>query len=180
MTVKAAIAAGLAGVGIEDTSANPSNPIREFDDAVDRVRHAAKAAKGRVLLTGRTDNFIQGRPDLDDTIKRLVAFAEVGADVLYAPYPPDMAAVKAIVKAVAPKPVNILVGTMSGAVPWSELQKAGVKRVSLGVSLYTRVMADLRKAAKQLADGDLASASEGIGFGDIKKMIFEATNPDTA
>jgi 2-methylisocitrate lyase-like PEP mutase family enzyme len=91
-----------------------------------------------------------------------------------------MAAVKAIVKAVAPKPVNILVGTMSGAVPWGELQKAGVKRVSLGVSLYTRVMADLRKAAKQLADGDLASASEGIGFGDVKKMIFEATNPDTA
>jgi 2-methylisocitrate lyase-like PEP mutase family enzyme len=180
VTVEAAIAAGLAGIGIEDTSGNPSNPIREFDDAVERVRHAAKAAKGRILLTGRTDNFIQGRPDLDDTIKRLVAFAEVGADVLYAPYPPDMAAVKAIVKAVAPKPVNILIGTMSGAVPWSELQKAGVKRVSMGVALYTRVMADLRKAAKQLADGDLASASEGIGFGDIKKMIFEATKPDTA
>jgi 2-methylisocitrate lyase-like PEP mutase family enzyme len=179
MTVEVAIAAGLAGVGIEDTSGNPSKPIREFDDAVERVRHAAKAAKGRILLTGRTDNFIQGRPDLDDTIKRLVAFAEVGADVLYAPYPPDMAAVKAIVKAVAPKPVNILVGTMSGAVPWSELQKAGVKRVSMGAALYMRVMGDLRKAAKQLADGDLASASEGIGFGDIEKMIFEATKPST-
>jgi 2-methylisocitrate lyase-like PEP mutase family enzyme len=180
VTVEAAIAAGLAGIGIEDTSGNPSNPIREFDDAVERVRQAAKAAKGRILLTGRTDNFIQGRPDLDDTIKRLVAFAEVGADVLYAPYPPDMAAVKAIVKAVAPKPVNIVVGTMSGAVPWTELQKAGVKRVSMGVTLYTRVMADLRKAAKQLADGDLASASEGIGFGEIKKMISEATKPNTA
>ena len=180
VTVEAGIAAGLAGIGIEDTSGNPSNPIREFDDAVARVRHAAKAAKGRILLTGRTDNFIQGRPDLDDTIKRLVAFAEVGADVLYAPYPPDMAAVKAIVKAVAPKPVNILIGTMSGAVPWSELQKAGVKRVSMGVALYTRVMADLRKAAKQLADGDLASASEGMGFGEIKKMISEATKPNAA
>jgi len=77
VTVEAAIAAGLAGIGIEDTSGNPSNPIREFDDAVERVRQAAKAAKGRILLTGRTDNFIQGRPDLDDTIKRLVAFAEV-------------------------------------------------------------------------------------------------------
>ncbi|MDB6161727.1 MAG: 2-methylisocitrate lyase [Gammaproteobacteria bacterium] len=180
VTVEAAIAAGLAGIGIEDTSGNPSNPIREFDDAVERVRQAAKAAKGRILLTGRTDNFIQGRPDLDDTIKRLVAFAEVGADVLYAPYPPDMAAVKAIVKAVAPKPVNIVVGTMSGAVPWAELQKAGVKRVSMGVTLYTRVMADLRKAAQQLADGDLASASEGIGFGEIKKMISEATKANTA
>jgi 2-methylisocitrate lyase-like PEP mutase family enzyme len=180
VTVEAAIAAGLAGIGIEDTSGNPSNPIRGFDDAVERVRQAAKAAKGRILLTGRTDNFIQGRPDLDDTIKRLVAFAEVGADVLYAPYPPDMAAVKAIVTAVAPKPVNILVGTMGGAVPWSELQKAGVKRVSMGVALYTRVMGDLRKAAKQLAEGDLASASEGIGFGDVKKMISEATKPNAA
>jgi 2-methylisocitrate lyase-like PEP mutase family enzyme len=180
LTVEAAIKAGLAGIGIEDTSGNPSNPIREFDDAVERVRQAAKASRGRILLTGRTDNFIQGRPDLDDTIKRLVAFAEVGADVLYAPYPPDMAAVKAIVKAVAPKPVNIVVGTMSGAVPWTELQKAGVKRVSMGSALYSRVMSDLRKAAKQLADGDLASASEGIGFGEIKKMISEATKPNPA
>jgi len=180
VTVEAAIAAGLAGIGIEDTSGNASNPIRKFDDAVARVREAAKKAKGRILLTGRTDNFIQGRPDLDDTIKRLVAFAEVGADVLYAPFPPDMAAVKAIVRAVAPKPVNIVVGTMSGTVPWRELQKAGVKRVSMGVTLYTRVMGDLRKAAKQLADGDLASASEGIGFGEVKKMISEATKPNAA
>jgi 2-methylisocitrate lyase-like PEP mutase family enzyme len=179
-TVEVAIAAGLAGIGIEDTSGDPSNPIRGFDDAVERVRQAAKTAKGRILLTGRTDNFIQGRPDLEDTIKRLVAFAEVGADVLYAPYPPDMDAVSAIVKAVAPKPVNILVGTMSGAVPWAELQKAGVKRVSMGVALYTRVMGDLQKAAKQLADGDLAAASEGIGFGEVTKMIFEAPNPNAA
>jgi 2-methylisocitrate lyase-like PEP mutase family enzyme len=173
-TVEAAIGAGLAGIGIEDTSGDPSNPIRKFDDAVERVRHAAKVAKGKIVLTGRTDNFLQGRPDLEDTIKRLVAFAEVGADVLYAPYPSDMDAVRAIVKAVAPKPVNIVVGTMSGTLPWSELQKAGVKRVSMGVALYTRVMGDLRKAALQLSKGDLASASEGIGFGEVKKLIIEA------
>jgi 2-methylisocitrate lyase-like PEP mutase family enzyme len=173
-TVEAAIAAGLAGIGIEDTSADPANPIRDFDEAVERVRQAAKVAKARIVLTGRTDNFLQGRQDLEDTIKRLVAFAEVGADVLYAPYPPDMDAVKAIVKAVAPKPVNIVVGTMRGALPWTELQKAGVKRVSMGVALYTRVMGDLQKAAKQLADGDLASASAGMSFGEIKKLISEA------
>jgi 2-methylisocitrate lyase-like PEP mutase family enzyme len=173
-TVEAAIAAGLAGIGIEDTSGDPAHPIRTFDDAVERMRQAAKAAKGRIVLTGRTDNFIQGRPDLEDTIKRLTAFAEVGADVLYAPYPPDMDAVKAIVKAVAPKPVNIVVGTMSGALPWSELQKAGVKRVSMGVALYTRVMGDLKKAAQQLAGGDLASASTGLSFGEIKRLISEA------
>jgi len=173
-TVEAAIAAGLAGIGIEDTSGDPSDPIRKFDDAVDRVRHAARVAKGKIVLTGRTDNFLQGRPDLEDTIKRLVAFAEVGADVLYAPYPSDMDAVRAIVKAVAPKPVNIVVGTMSGTLPWSELQKAGVKRVSMGAALYTRVMGDLRKAALQLSKGDLASASEGIGFGEVRNLITEA------
>jgi 2-methylisocitrate lyase-like PEP mutase family enzyme len=173
-TVNAAIEAGLAGIGIEDTSADPSSPIRKFDDAVERIRQAAKAAKGRIVLTGRTDNFIQGRPDLEDTIKRLVAFAEVGADVLYAPYPTDMDAVRAIVKAVAPKPVNILIGTMSGTLPWTELQKAGVKRVSMGSALYNRVMGNLRKAARQLAEGDLASASEGMGFGEIRKLISEA------
>src|SRR6202012_2986432 len=111
-TVELAIKGGLAGIGGEDKSADPSKPIRDFDDAVERMRHAVKAAKGRILLRGRADNFLEGRPDLDDTIKRLVAFAEVGADVLYAPLPPDVDAVKAIVKAVAPKPVNIVVGTM--------------------------------------------------------------------
>ena len=87
---------------------------------------AAKAAHGRIVLTGRTDNFIQGRPDLADTIRRLTAFAEVGADVLYAPYPADMDAVIALVKAVAPKPVNIVVRPMSGPVPLQALQQAGV------------------------------------------------------
>jgi 2-methylisocitrate lyase-like PEP mutase family enzyme len=116
-------------------------------------------SKGKIMLTGRTDNFLQGRPDLDDTIRRLVAFADVGADVLYAPFPPDMDAVRAIVKAVAPKPVNLLIGTMKGTLPFAEVQKTGVKRVSLGVALYTCVIADLRKAAAELAQGDLASAS---------------------
>jgi 2-methylisocitrate lyase-like PEP mutase family enzyme len=174
-TVEAAIAAGLAGIGIEDTSGDPAHPIREFDDAVERVRHAAQAAKGRILLTGRTDNFIQGRPDLEDTIKRLVAFAEVGADVLYAPYPADMDAVRAIVKAVSPKPVNLLVGTMSGTVPWVDLQEAGIKRLSMGAALYMRVMDDLKKAAEQLSAGDLASASRGMGFGEVTKLISEAS-----
>lgn len=80
-TVEMAIDAGLAGIGIEDTSGNPAKPIRDFDEAVGRVRYAARAARGRIVLTGRTDNFLEGRNDLDDTIRRLAAFAEVGADV---------------------------------------------------------------------------------------------------
>ena len=79
----------------------------------------------------------------------------------------------------APKPVNIVVGTMEGPVSIADLQKAGVKRVSMGVALYTRVMGDLRKAAQQLLQGELASASEGIGFGEVKKMIAEAQRPGT-
>jgi 2-methylisocitrate lyase-like PEP mutase family enzyme len=175
-TVEVAIAAGLAGIGIEDTTGDPANPIRAFDDAVQRVRAAAKVAKGRIVLTGRTDNFLQGRPDLEDTIKRLVAFADVGADVLYAPYPTDMDAVRAIVNAVAPKPVNIVVGTMSGVVPWVELQQAGVKRVSMGASLYTRVMSDLRTAARELMSGDLKTASTGMRLREISTLISDATN----
>jgi 2-methylisocitrate lyase-like PEP mutase family enzyme len=149
-TVEAAIAVGLAGLGIEDTSGNPDKPLRDFDDAVARVAAAAKVAKGRIVLTGRTDNFLQGNPDLADTIKRLTAFAEAGADVLYAPYPGSMSDVAMIVKAVAPKPVNVLVGTMEGAVPVADLKKAGVRRVSMGGALYLRAMADLKIAAKQL------------------------------
>jgi 2-methylisocitrate lyase-like PEP mutase family enzyme len=173
-TVEAAIAACLAGIGIEDTSGNPEKPIRDFDEAVDRVAAAAKVAKGRIVLTGRTDNYIQGNPNLEDTIKRLTAFAEVGADVLYAPYPNNMSDVVAIVKAVAPKPVNVIVGTMEGPVPVADLQKAGVKRISMGVALYTRVMADLKIAAKQLADGDTGASSAGLAFREATDLIKSA------
>jgi 2-methylisocitrate lyase-like PEP mutase family enzyme len=175
-TVAAAIAAGLAGIGIEDTSGDPSRPIRDFDEAVARVAAAAKVAKGRIVLTGRTDNFLQGRLDLADTIRRLTAFADVGADVLYAPYPADMDQVAAIVRAVAPKPVNLVVGTKAGILPVADLQRAGVKRISLGAALYSRVMADMQKAAKELAGGDLASASAGLPFRDVLKMIAEAAS----
>ena len=131
-TVEAAVEFGLAGIGVEDTSGNPDQPIRDFDEAVNRIRSAVDAAKGRIVVTGRTDNFIQGRPDLDDTIRRLTAFAEVGADVLYAPFPPDLDALVAIVTAVAPTPVNVLVSPSDKVLTVAELQKAGVKRISLG------------------------------------------------
>jgi len=174
-TVEAAIAAGLAGVAIEDTTADPSRPIHTFDDAVERVRQAAKAAKGRILLTARTDNFLQGIDDLEDTIKRLVAFAEVGADVLYAPFPDDMDAIRAIVKAVAPKPVNVVVGPASGVVPVAELQAAGVKRISLGAVPYTHAMGALRAALKEAASGNLVPISTGMRGGAIMKLLGEAT-----
>lgn len=170
-TVEAAIASGLAGLGIEDTTANPQQPIHDFDPAVSRVRAAAQAAKGRILLTGRTDNFLHARPDLDDTIRRLVAFAEVGADVLYAPGLPDMDSIKAVVRAVAPRPVNVVVGPDTGPVPLGVLSDAGVKRVSLGGVLYKRAMTSLADAARTLAAGDIAAAARGASGVDIAALL---------
>jgi 2-methylisocitrate lyase-like PEP mutase family enzyme len=170
-TVEAAVAAGLGGLGIEDTTADPARPIHDFDAAVARVRAAAKAARGRTLLTGRTDNFLQGRPNLDDTIRRLVAFAEVGADVLYAPGLPDMAAIHAVVRAVAPKPVNVVVGPRTGPVPLAELAAAGVKRVSLGGALYRGAMAAVVAAAEALRTGDIATGARGIPSGEIAALL---------
>ncbi|MER8162051.1 isocitrate lyase/phosphoenolpyruvate mutase family protein [Streptomyces sp. NPDC094472] len=175
-SVEAAVASGLAGIGIEDTSGNPDQPIRDFEDAVNRMRSAVNAAKGRIVVTGRTDNFIQQRPDLDDTIRRLTAFAEVGADVLYAPYPPDLDALTAIVTAVAPTPVNVLISPADKVLTVAELRKAGVKRISVGPALYTHAMGALEQAAKALVTGDLTAATTGISFERISELLTRGKN----
>jgi 2-methylisocitrate lyase-like PEP mutase family enzyme len=169
-TVRAAIEAGLAGIGIEDTTAGTAHPIHDFDVAVARVRAAAQAARGRIVLTGRTDNYLHGRADLADTIARLVAFAEAGADVLYAPGLPDMAAIRAVVAAVAPKPVNVLIGP-SKPVPLAELSAAGVRRVSVGGALYRRTMTSLVEAARALRDGDLRVFAGAISGSEIGGLL---------
>lgn len=170
-TVEAAAASGLAGLGIEDTTADPVTPIHPFDLAVSRIRAAAGAARGRILLTGRTDNFLHGRPDLDDSIRRLVAFAEAGADVLYAPGLPDMEAIRAVVRAVAPKPVNVLIGP---GVTVAELEAAGVRRISLGGALYRRAMGALNDAANSLRAGDISGALRGAIAGKDLNAILPA------
>lgn len=175
LTVEAAIAAGLAGLGIEDTTADPARPLHSFDHAVARVRRAAEAARGRILLTGRTDLFLHGRDDLDEVIRRLVAFAEVGADVLYAPGLPDMEAIRAVVRAVAPRPVNVVVGPRSGPVPLPVLAEAGVRRVSLGGALYRHCLAALVAAGEALQRGDLAAAATGLPSGEIAALLPATT-----
>jgi len=175
-TVEAAVESGLAGIGVEDTSGDPDMPIRDFDEAVSRVRSAVAASKGRIVVTGRTDNFIQGRPDLDDTIRRLTAFAEVGADVVYAPFPPDLDALVAIVTAVAPTPVNVLVSPSDKVLTVAELQQAGVKRISLGPMLYTHAMGAAEEAAKALLAGDLASATTGMKFAGVNELLARGKN----
>ncbi|TXC68899.1 isocitrate lyase/phosphoenolpyruvate mutase family protein [Sphingorhabdus soli] len=176
LTVEAAVAGGLAGLGIEDTTADPLRPIHDFDDAVARVAAAAKRAKGRIVLTARTDNFLHGRPDLDDTIRRLTAFADVGADVLYAPALPDQDAVRAVVRAVAPKPLNVLLGPFDGFIPLAELDALGAVRISIGGAAYLRAMGEVKTTAAKLANGDLSAASGGIRSGDISRLF--PTNMD--
>ena len=175
-TVEAAIESGLAGIGIEDTSGNPDQPIRDFDEAVSRIRSAVNAAKERVVITGRTDNFLQGRPDLEDTIRRLTAFAEAGADVLYAPLLPDLDALVAVVTAVAPKPVNVLISPSDNVLTVAELQQVGIKRISLGPALYTHTAEALEKAARVLAGGDLASATTGMTFDRVNELLGRTAN----
>lgn len=169
-TVEAAIARGLAGIGVEDTTGDPSRPIRGFDDALRRIEAAAASARGRIILTGRTDNFMWGLTDLDDTIRRLTAFAEAGADVLYAPNLPDIASIRAVVDAVAPKPVNVLVGPQDGAT-LAELQLIGVRRISLGVDPYTHALDAIQAAALKLAGGDLTALASNLTFGHIIGLI---------
>jgi 2-methylisocitrate lyase-like PEP mutase family enzyme len=177
VTIEGAAESGLAGVGVEDTTGNPGQPIREFDDAVNRVRSAVAAAKRRIVVTARTDNFIQGRPDLDDTIRRLTAFAEVGADVLYAPYPPDLDALSAIVNAVAPTPVNVLISPADKVLTVAELRDAGVRRISLGPALYTHAMAAIEHATKAVLAGDLTSVTTGISFGRVVELLASQPEP---
>jgi 2-methylisocitrate lyase-like PEP mutase family enzyme len=169
-TVEAAIAAGLGGLGIEDTTADPEHPLWDFDEAVTRIRAAAKTARGRIMLTGRTDNYLHGRTDLDDTIARLTAFAEVGADVLYAPGLPDMDAIRAVVRAVAPKPVNVLIGP-NEPVPLAELDAAGVRRVSVGGALYRSAMTSLIETAEALRAGDLCAVTRAIPGREIASLF---------
>jgi 2-methylisocitrate lyase-like PEP mutase family enzyme len=169
-TVRAAIESGLAGLGIEDTTADPAHPIHDFDLAVARVAAASRAASGRILLTGRTDNYLHGRTDLDDTIARLAAFAEAGADVLYAPGLPDMDAIRAVVAAVAPKPVNVLIGP-SKPVPLAELSAAGVRRVSVGGALYRSAMTSLIESARALREGDLGLFRDAISGSEIAGLL---------
>ena len=171
LTVRASIAAGLAGLGIEDTTADPQRPIHDFDAAVARVSAAASEAHGRIVLTGRTDNYLHGRTDLDDTIRRLTAFAEAGADVLYAPCLPDMDSIVAVVRAVAPKPVNVLIGPEDGEVTLAQLSAAGVKRISVGGALYRRAMTALVQAAEGLSRGELGAARGAIPGSEIASLM---------
>jgi 2-methylisocitrate lyase-like PEP mutase family enzyme len=153
-TITMAAGIGLVGGSIEDATGDPARRLYDPAHAAERVAAAVQAARDvgfPFVLTARTENFLQGNPDLDDTIKRLQAFEKAGADVLMAPGLPDLAAVKAVCAAVT-KPVNFMAGIRGRSFTVAELADAGVKRISLATSLFRAAMTGLLSAATEVKD----------------------------
>src|SRR5262249_42427065 len=151
--VKLAAATGIAGLSIEDSTGDAVEPLYPFDLAVERIRAARRAIDEpgpAVLLPGRSEGFIAGRPDLDETIRRLQAYAEAGADCLYAPGIDTTEQISAVVAAVAPKPVNLLV--YAPFVTVEEAADLGVRRISVGGALAKTAWAGFLEAAGEIAN----------------------------
>jgi 2-methylisocitrate lyase-like PEP mutase family enzyme len=150
-TVRMAAEAGLVGCSIEDSTGDKNRPLYELRLAVERIAAAVETARSmpfQFVLTARAENFVRGKPDLDDTIKRLQAYEKAGADVLFAPALPDLAAVREVCSALS-KPVNFMVGIRGKSFSLTELVEAGVRRISFASSLYRAAMTGLIEAASE-------------------------------
>lgn len=153
-TIRLAAGVGLVGASIEDATGDRGRPLYDIGLATERVAAAVEAARALPFpftLTARAENFLRGHPDLDDTIARLGAFERAGADVLFAPGLPDLAAVRAVCTAVS-RPVNFMVGIRGKSFTVAELVEAGVKRISLATSLYRAAMSGLVDAAREVRE----------------------------
>ena len=174
-TIRRAAAEGLVGGSIEDATGDKDKPLYAITHAAERVAAAVEAARALPFpftLTARSENFLRGNPDLDDTIRRLQAFEAAGADVLFAPGLPDLDAVRAVCAAVS-KPVNFMVGIRGKSFTVAELAAAGVKRISLATSLYRAAMTGLFEAAREIKDAGtfayLDGAMPSASLGDFLK-----------
>jgi 2-methylisocitrate lyase-like PEP mutase family enzyme len=162
-SVRLCVETGVAGLSIEDFTGDRAKPLYDLDLAVARIRGARAAidkAGGDVLLTGRSEGFIRGRPDLDETLRRLKAYAAAGADCLYAPGVSTREQIAAVVQAVAPKPVNLLMGAPS-PLTVKDCADLGVRRISVGGSLARSAWGGFIRAARQIMD-----AGSFNGFAD--------------
>ncbi|HZG96250.1 MAG TPA: isocitrate lyase/phosphoenolpyruvate mutase family protein [Mycobacteriales bacterium] len=151
--VQLAVATGIAGLSIEDSTGDDASPLHDFDLAVERIRAARRAideSASGVVLTGRSEGFVVGRPDIDETVRRLRAYADAGADCLYAPRIGTVEEVEAVVAAVSPKPVNLLINA-----PFIDVAAAaalGVRRISVGGTLARTAWSGFLQAAQEIAD----------------------------
>ena len=163
VNVALAVRTGIAGLSIEDASGDPTDPLLDFDLSVERIRAARQAIDESgtgVLLTGRSEGFVVGRPDIDETIRRLSAYAEAGADCLYAPRIDDLEHVTAIVSAVAPRPVNLLINAPFTTV--AEAARLGVRRISVGGTLARTAWGGFLSVAREIAEEGTFSGFEAL------------------
>jgi 2-methylisocitrate lyase-like PEP mutase family enzyme len=175
--VKLCIETGVAGLSIEDFTGNEADPLYDFDLALARVKAARAAideAGGDVVFTARTEGFIHGRTDMDETIRRLKAFADAGADCLYAPGIKTREQIETVVKAVAPKPVNLLM-SFAGGFTVKDIAGMGVRRISVGGTLARVAMNAFIKSASAIAsEGSFDSFAGGITNAELNKFFNEA------
>ena len=171
--VTAATGTGIAGLSIEDSTGNPARPLFDFQLSVERMRAAREAIDDSgtgIVLTGRSEGFIVGRPDLNETIRRLTAYAEAGADCLYAPGLRTLDEILAVVRAVAPKPVNVLVGGELATV--AQLAEAGVRRISVGGALARAAWTGFLLAAREIAEqGTFHGLGQAVSFASINESF---------
>ncbi|MEO7339050.1 MAG: isocitrate lyase/phosphoenolpyruvate mutase family protein [Caldimonas sp.] len=173
-TIRRAASIGLAGGSIEDAPGDSTRPLFDIGQAIERIAAAAEAAHAlpfAFTLTARSENFLRGNPDLDDTIRRLQAFERAGADVLFAPGLPDLDAVRAVCSALS-KPVNFMVGIKGRSFSVAELEAAGVRRISLATSLYRAAMTGLFDAAREVQEqGTFGYLERAIGTPELNAPL---------
>ena len=173
LTIRLAAAAGLVGASIEDASNDAGRPIYEFEHAVARIAAAVQAARAApfpFVLTARAENFLHGRADLADTVRRLQAFERAGADVLFAPGLPDLEAVRTVCAALT-RPVNFMVGMPGQSLSLAELAAVGVRRVSLSTTLYRAAMTGVAAAAREALTGHFSYVSGLMGGGELGRAL---------
>ena len=167
--------AGLVGGSIEDASGRSDAPIYDLSLAVERVRAAVQAARSLpfpFMLCARAENLLHGQMDLDDTILRLQAYAEAGADVLYAPGLRTVEEIRAVVQAVAPKPVNVLMGLAGVPLSVNQLQDLGVRRISVGSSLARAALGAFQRAALEVRDqGTFSYGEQALPFAQLNDLF---------
>lgn len=173
-TIRLAAGVGLVGCTIEDATHNPECPLYDFDLAVERIAAAAEAARALpfpFMLTARAHNLLYAAPSLDDTISRLQAFEKAGADVLFAPGLPDLAAVRAVCAALS-KPVNFMAGIKGKSFAVADLAAAGTRRISLATSLYRAAMSGLLDAAREVKDtGQFGFLDRCVTTPDLNELM---------
>jgi len=179
-TIRQAATTGLAGCSIEDYTEQADNPLFAFDLAVERIVAAVEAKRNLphdFVLTARCENFLRGRPDLDDTIKRLQAFETAGADVLYAPGLRDLDTIRTVCESVS-RPVNVLMGMPGANFGVADLAAAGARRISVGSALSRAALGGFLRAAREMQEfGTFTFANDAAGFAEIE-AFFEPQGGD--